>query len=101
VQFDKFTTELTLMPRDIVPIQPVMKMTMRRKKEWKLHSPYQDVGDGWVVFVQSLIKKGCGMGDIEAVAVTITGSFKLFPMPSMPAKSRDQSHPWNGRVSGR
>lgn len=78
VQFDKFTSELTLRPKDIVPVSPDVKMDQApiKRVELHLHSKMSEM-DG-LSSVQSLVKRASEWGH-EAVAITDHGVVQGFP----------------------
>lgn len=78
VQFDKFTTELTLRPRDIMPIQPVQRIDNAAEKRVELHLHTKMSEMDGVSSVSSLIKRASEWGH-EAIAVTDHGVVQAFP----------------------
>ena len=78
VQFDRYTTELTLMARDIMSIQAkIRKDTAEEKRvELHLHTKMSEM-DG-VSSVQSLIKRAAEWGH-EAIAITDHGVVQAYP----------------------
>ncbi|NLP43052.1 MAG: PolC-type DNA polymerase III [Peptococcaceae bacterium] len=78
VQFDRYTTELTLMPRDIVRIDPKLKMDTAVEKRVELHLHTKTSEMDGVASVQSLIKRASDWGH-EAIAITDHGVVQAFP----------------------
>lgn len=78
VQFDRYTTELTLMPKDIVKIAPILRMDQAEKKRVELHLHTKSSEMDGVSSVQTLIERAAFWGH-EAVAVTDHGVVQAFP----------------------
>lgn len=78
VQFDKFTTELTLMPKDIIPISPNTRMDHAPEKRVELHLHTKMSEMDAVSTVHSMIKRAAQWGH-EAVAITDHGVVQAFP----------------------
>lgn len=78
VQFDKYTTELTLRPKDIMPGHRFIKMDNAPEKrvELHLHSKMSEM-DG-MSSVQSMVKRASEWGH-EAIAITDHGVVQGFP----------------------
>ncbi|NLI93284.1 MAG: PolC-type DNA polymerase III [Peptococcaceae bacterium] len=78
VQFDRFTTELTLMPKDIMPIKPVHRMDQAEEKRIELHLHTKMSEMDGVSSVQSLVKRAGEWGH-QAIAITDHGVVQAFP----------------------
>lgn len=78
VQFDRYTTELTLLPRDIILIPPRLRMDCAEEKRVELHLHTKMSEMDGVSSVQSLIKRASEWGH-EAIAVTDHGVVQAFP----------------------
>jgi len=78
VQFDRYTTELTLMPRDIMPIPRVVRMDPAPEKRVELHLHTKMSEMDGVSSVQSLVKRAAEWGH-EAIAITDHGVVQAFP----------------------
>ncbi len=78
VQFDRFTTELTLMPRDIMPIPRRIRMDRAAEKRVELHLHTKISEMDGLSSVQSLIKRASEWGH-EAIAITDHGVVQAFP----------------------
>ncbi len=78
VKFDRYTTELTLMPRDMISIPPYIKMdnAVEKRVELHLHTKMSEM-DG-ISSVQSMIKRASEW-EHEAIAITDHGVVQAFP----------------------
>jgi len=78
VQFDRYTTELTLMPRDIMSVLPkvIQDNASEKRVELHLHTKMSEM-DG-LSSVQSLIKRASEWGH-EAIAITDHGVVQAYP----------------------
>ena len=78
VQFDRYTTELTVMPRDIISIPPEVREDHAPEKRVELHLHTKMSELDAVSSVQNLIKRAAEWGH-EAVAITDHGVVQAFP----------------------
>jgi len=78
VQFDRYTTELTLMPTDIVRTEPKMRRDNAAVKRVELHLHTKISEMDGVASAQSLIKRASEWGH-EAIAITDHGVVQAFP----------------------
>lgn len=78
VQFDRYTTELTLRPTDIIPIQPLRRMDNAAEKRVELHLHTKMSEMDGMSSVQSLIRRASEWGH-EAIAITDHGVVQAFP----------------------
>lgn len=78
VQFDRYTTELTLMPKDIMAIPQVIKMDNAPEKRVELHLHTKMSEMDGVSSVQNLVQRASEWGH-EAVAITDHGVVQAFP----------------------
>jgi len=78
VQFDRYTTELTLMPRDILPVSPVSRMDLAPEKRVELHLHTKMSEMDGVSSVQNLVKRAGEWGH-PAIAITDHGVVQAFP----------------------
>lgn len=78
VQFDKFTTELTLMPRDIMTAPKLVRLDNAKEKRVELHLHTKISEMDGVSSVQSLVRRAGEWGH-EAIAITDHGVVQAFP----------------------
>jgi len=78
VQFDRFTTELTLMPKDIMVIPRVTRMDNAPEKRIELHLHTKMSEMDGVSSVHSLIQRAGEWGH-KAIAITDHGVVQAFP----------------------
>ncbi|HHV63514.1 MAG TPA: PolC-type DNA polymerase III [Peptococcaceae bacterium] len=78
VQFDRYTTELTLRPTDIVLIPPLLRMDNAPEKRVELHLHTKMSEMDGISSVQSLIQRASEWGH-EAIAITDHGVVQAFP----------------------
>jgi len=78
VQFDRYTTELTLMAKDIVAIPPVLKEDKAPEKRVELHLHTKMSEMDGVSSVQSLVQRAAQWGH-PAIAITDHGVVQAFP----------------------
>lgn len=78
VQFDRYTTELTLMPRDMMIVPKTSKLDLAEEKrvELHLHTKHSEM-DG-VSSIQNMVKRAGEWGH-TAIAVTDHGVVQAFP----------------------
>jgi DNA polymerase-3 subunit alpha (Gram-positive type) len=88
VQFDRYTTELTLHPRDIIKIPPKVRMdkAFQKRIELHLHTKMSEM-DG-VSSVQSLISRAAEWGH-QAIAITDHGVVQAFPEAAEAGKANN------------
>ncbi len=78
VQFDRYTTELTLMARDVMSILPKRSEDNAEEKRVELHLHTQMSEMDGLSSVQSLIKRASEWGH-EAIAITDHGVVQAYP----------------------
>ncbi len=78
VQYDKFSQELTLMARDIIPAMPVVRLDEAEQKRVELHLHTKMSSMDGVSSVSALIKRAAMWGH-QAVAITDHGVVQAFP----------------------
>jgi DNA polymerase III subunit alpha, Gram-positive type len=78
VQYDKFTSELTLMPKDIVRSQPVIRMDEAPEKRIELHLHTRMSTMDGLPTAAELVERAKAWGH-EAIAMTDHGVVQAFP----------------------
>jgi DNA polymerase III subunit alpha, Gram-positive type len=78
VQYDKFTQELTLMARDIVPSAPVVRLDEAEEKRVELHLHTKMSTMDGISSVSALVKRAGKWGH-SAIAITDHGVVQAFP----------------------
>jgi DNA polymerase-3 subunit alpha (Gram-positive type) len=78
VQFDRYTSELTLMPKDIMPGEPTLRIDQAPEKRVELHLHTKMSEMDGVSSVQDLVKRA-GQWGHPAIAITDHGVVQAFP----------------------
>ncbi|MFA6808294.1 MAG: PolC-type DNA polymerase III [Eubacteriales bacterium] len=85
IQYDKFSSELTFMPRDIVKVKPNLRLDTAKIKRVELHLHTKMSEMDGVSSVQNLVKRAGEWGH-EAIAITDHGVVQAFPDAYLTAK---------------
>lgn len=78
VQVDKFTQELTMIPRDIMEISPVLRQDLATEKRIELHLHTKMSALDGLCGIKDVIKRAVSWGH-KAVAITDHGVVQAFP----------------------
>lgn len=78
VQYDNFTSELTMMPRDILPCKPLIRMDEAPEKRVELHLHTRMSSMDGMASATELIERAKAWGH-DAIAITDHGVVQAFP----------------------
>ena len=88
VQFDRFTQELTLMPRDIMKVDPPLRMDTYQEKRVELHLHTRMSTLDAVANIKDIINRAVAWGH-SALAITDHGNVQAFPEAYEEAKGKN------------